>query len=226
MEEFIEKVDDVTIIHKGVLVHREQTEHQLIEIFDTKKFGRVLKLDDEIQLTQFDEQYYHTHLINKDFIEKERLQSCLVIGGGDGGAIRELCKTNIKTIVLVDLDEKVISACKEHMPYVSDGAFDDPRVEVVIGDGFEYAKNVDRTFDLVVSDLPDCVEPDFEALAKVVAQDGFFICQHGTGLSQFNMQEIIRRKGILHNLYKTADFFGIKVPSLVYGDMVFSSSRK
>lgn len=226
MEEFIEKVDDVTIIHKGKLVHREQTEHQLIEIYDTKKFGRVLKLDDEIQLTQFDEAHYHRSLINKEFINKERIKSCLVIGGGDGGAIRELCKTDVEMIVLVDLDEKVISACKEHMPYVSDGAFDDPRVKVVIGDGFQYARDITRTFDLVVSDLPDCVEPDFEALAEVVAQDGFFVCQHGTGLTEFNMNELVRRKGILHNLFQTADFFGVKIPSLVYGDLVFSFSRK
>ena len=226
MEDFIEKVDDTTIIHKGKLVYREQTPHQLIEIFDTKKFGRVLKLDDEIQLSQFDEKFYHTQLINKEFIEKERIQTCMVIGGGDGGAIRELCATNVKEIVLVELDEKVISACKEHLPFVSDGAFDDPRVKIVIADGFKYVREITRTYDLIVSDLPDCVEPDFEAISEAVAKDGFFICQHGTGLAQFNMPELIRRKGIPHNLYKSADFFGIKVPSLVYGDLIFSFSRK
>jgi spermidine synthase len=226
MEEFIEKVDDVTIIHKGELVYREKTPHQLIEIFDSAKFGRVLKLDDEIQLSTFDEELYHTQLINKDFINKERIQTALVIGGGDGGAIRELCRTNVKKIVLAELDEKVIEACKRYLPTVSMGAFDDAKVEVVIGDAFEYIKNTDMQYDLVVSDLPDCVEPDFETLSKAVSEGGYFICQHGTGLAQFNMEELARRKGLLHNLYQSADFFGVKIPSLVYGDMVFSFSRK
>lgn len=220
-----DEVVGVTMTYEGKLVHREHTPYQLIEIFDTPKLGRILKLNDDIQLSTFDEKAYHTNLVNKKFIDNERIQTVLVIGGGDGGTIRELCQTNVKKIVMVEIDAAVIEACKKYLPTLSNGAFDDPRVEVIIGDAFDYIRNTDMQYDLVISDLPD-MEPDFETMAKAVSEGGYFICQQGTGLSEFNMEELIRRKTILHNLYKSADFFGVRIPSFAYGDTVFSFSRK
>ena len=152
-----------------------QTEFQKIEILDTDAFGRVLLLDNHIQLTELDEHAYHEALVQIPLLSMPNPQAALVIGGGDGGVLRELAKHNsIEHVDMVEIDAGVIEACREFLPGVSDGAFDDPRMQVHVADAFPFVKQTDRKFDLIVADSTDTYEDEQGALSEMLFTDEFY----------------------------------------------------
>lgn len=113
----------------------------------------------------------------------------LIIGGGDGGAAREVLKhENLEKFVMIDIDEVVVNTCKEHMPSLNAGAFDDPRLELIIGDGIDYVnKAADGSFDVIIVDSTDPI-PDscgevlftsafYEQCKRVLSKDGVISTQ-------------------------------------------------
>ncbi|MCO5296723.1 MAG: hypothetical protein M9921_07690 [Fimbriimonadaceae bacterium] len=156
-------------------VFERTTEFQKIEIVDTEVFGRVLLLDGHIQLTEFDERAYHEALVQVPLLSLADPRSALVIGGGDGGVVREICRHgSIERVDMVEIDEGVIEACREHLPSLHAGAFDDPRVHVHIADAFEYVKRCGRRYDLIVADSTDVYEGEDGALSERLFTDTFF----------------------------------------------------
>lgn len=156
-----------------------QTEFQHVEIVETESLGRVLLLDGHIQLTEFDERAYHEALVQIPMLSMEAPRAALVVGGGDGGVVRELCRhATIEHIDLVEIDEGVIDACKAFLPSLSDGAFDDPRVHLHLEDAFEFVKRPNRVYDLIVVDSTDVYEGEDGALSERLFTDAFFAdCQ-------------------------------------------------
>ena len=215
---FVDNTDITEIHYEGELIYRKQSKFQLIEIFDTVDFGRVLMLDNEVQLTTSDEKIYHTAL-TKELLNKE-IHSLLIIGGGDGGALREACAILNKdvTIDLVELDPDVISACREHLPTLSNGAFDDPRVTIYNEDGFKFIENTHNRYDAIIIDLNDRVELFYDkTLSEIVValkDDGMLICYLGIG-----------NKMTGNVLFKSTEFYRIVVPSFVFGYTWFSINR-
>jgi len=156
-------------------VFKRTTEFQTIEIVETDVFGRVLLLDGHIQLTEFDEHAYHEALVQVPMLSLGVPRSALVIGGGDGGVLREICRhVSIERVDLVEIDAGVLEACKEHLPELSGGAFDDPRVTVHIADAFEFAKTCARRYDLIVADSTDVYEGEDGALSERLFTEVFF----------------------------------------------------
>ncbi|MEW5728735.1 MAG: polyamine aminopropyltransferase, partial [Pseudomonadota bacterium] len=112
---------------------------QEIVLFETPGFGRVLTLDGVIQVTTGDEFVYHEMLAHVPIYAHGDVRSACVVGGGDGGMLREILKhQSVEQAVLVEIDGGVVEFCARHMPSVSAGAFDDPRTEIVIADGIKY----------------------------------------------------------------------------------------
>lgn len=143
------------------IVARETSAFQQIEIVQTEVFGRVLLLDGHIQLTTFDEFAYHEGLVQIPAVNLGNPASALVIGGGDGGVLRELCKHHtLDRIDMVEIDADVIHLCREHLPEVSGGAFEDPRVNLQIGDAFAFVRDAEGPYDLIVADSTDVYEED------------------------------------------------------------------
>ena len=146
-----------------------KSQYQAIKVFTHKQFGTVLSLDGCVQATTYDEFLYQemlTYLPLCSVLEPEKV---LVIGGGDGGIVRELLKdSRVREIILVDIDEQVMKVCKEHIP--SMGKYlEDERVSVIIGDAKEYIKTCDITFDVVVIDVTDyaiCSDEENQLLGK------------------------------------------------------------
>ena len=121
---------------------QRKTEFQTIDIYDTDAFGRVLTLDGHIQLTELDERAYHEFLVQVPMLSIPAPESALVVGGGDGGVLREICRhSSIRHIDMAEIDAGVIEESKKHLPFVSAGAFDDPRVHLHITDAFDFVKN-------------------------------------------------------------------------------------
>lgn len=159
---------------KEQILHRK-TVFQTIDILDTDAFGRVLLLDNHIQLTELDEHAYHECLVQIPLLSMNSPRTALVIGGGDGGVLRELAKhPTIEYVDMVEIDAGVIEASREFLPGVSDGAFDDVRMHVKVEDAFPFVKNANRKYDLIVADSTDTYEEEDGALSEMLFTDEFY----------------------------------------------------
>lgn len=157
------------------VIDRRQTEFQRIEIVATQAFGKMLLLDGHIQLAELDEHAYHESLVQIPLLSIPKPKSALVIGGGDGGVLRELCKhPTIEHIDMAEIDQGVIDASQEHLPSLSDGAFDDPRVHIHVTDAFRFVKETPRRYDLIVADSTDVYEEEDGGLSESLFTREFY----------------------------------------------------
>lgn len=157
------------------LVHHEVSKWQDIKIIDTALHGRIMLLDDVSMLTESTHHVYHEHMVHIPMACIEAPKSVLVIGGGDGGTISELIKyPGLETIVLAELDERVVEVSKDHLPELTK-CFDDLRVELFIGDGAAYLASKPGHFDCVIVDSTDICEEahDHDDIASPLASDQF-----------------------------------------------------
>src|SRR5512134_1977124 len=133
-----------------------ESAYQRVEVFDTHQFGRLFRLDGRLMTSEGDEFFYHECMTHPAALAHPNPESVLVIGGGDGGSSEELFKhPSVKRIVMAELDPVVIDISKKWLGSIHKGVFYDPRLEVKIGDGFEFVKSTAERFDLVVLDLTD-----------------------------------------------------------------------
>ncbi len=126
---------------------------QKIEIYDTR-FGKLLMIDGCVQLVEAFESIYHEMLVHVPMFTHPRPKRVLLIGGGDGGALREILKHDPEKVVMVEIDENVIKACKEHIG-LDENALEDERVELRIEDGINYVKTLKERFDVLIVDGTD-----------------------------------------------------------------------
>lgn len=168
-----------------------QSPYQRIEIIETPSLGRMLLLDGHVQLATVDEHAYHEALVHVPLFGLEAPRRALVVGGGDGGVLRELCRwPSMQEIEMVEIDSEVIRASREHLPSLSAGAFDDPRVSLTEGDAFEYVQNAVPGYDLIVADATDVYEEEdhslserlfgvdfYRQLASLLSPDGVVVTQ-------------------------------------------------
>jgi len=144
----------------GVLIEKEiysgRSNFQKIKIFETKEFGRILTLDGLIQLSTKYEAIYHEMLVQPAFFYHRRPERVLIVGGGDGGALREVVKyKSVKEILLVDIDKKVIEVSKKYLSSVSRGAFNDKRLKIFNEDALKFVRDYKNYFDIIISDSTD-----------------------------------------------------------------------
>jgi spermidine synthase len=167
------------------VIHQEQSEFQDILVLDCVHFGRVLALDGVVQLTESDEFIYHEMLAHVALHAHPRPENVLIIGGGDGGTLREVAKhESVKRIDLVELDPRVVAVARQYLPTVA-SSFDDPRLSVSHMDGARFLQQSDRVFEVIISDCTDPVGPAavlfsdgfFEDVVRRLAPDGMFVAQ-------------------------------------------------
>ena len=144
------------------LLHSEQSPYQKIEIFEHETFGRVLTLDDLVQASQADEFMYHEMAVHVPLLGRKWDDvSVLIVGGGDGGILRETLKHDfVSRVVMVEIDQRVVELSKEYLNI--NGDYDDPRAELIIGDAADYMRQArarSDKFDLIILDLSEPVGP-------------------------------------------------------------------
>lgn len=172
-------------------IYDEQSTWGHIQVLDTPFHGRMLVIDGVIQTTENDEFIYHEMLVLAPSLQHGAPASMLVIGGGDGGALRQALRLkSLDRVVQVEIDDMVTTVCRRHLPGVSGGAFDDPRVELVFADGAEYVRATGEQFDVVVLDLTDPVpggpaerlfgEDFLREVKRVLAPGGVLAMQCGS----------------------------------------------
>ena len=160
----------LSLRHRGSALFREESAYQKIEVLDTYAYGRMLACDNMVMCTEYDEYVYHEMIAHVPMLTHPDPRKVLVIGGGDGGTIREVLKhDSIEEVVMVEIDERVIEASKQHLPTLS-RAFDDERLHLIVDDGIKYVQqSPSDTFDVVIVDSTDPVGP-----ARGLFTEGFY----------------------------------------------------
>lgn len=220
-------------LHAGVqqrleisrVLYREKSDHQDIILFENPFFGRVLALDGIVQTTTRDEFFYHEMLAHVPLLAHGAARDVLIIGGGDGGVLREVLRHPVARATLVELDRTVIDLCAEHMPSLSDGAFDDPRTKLVIGDGLTFVADTDQTFDLIIVDSTDPVGPGEVLFSAAFYRDskrclkpgGVMVTQNGVPF--FQGPELTAAWKRLSPTFEDVTFYTVPVPTYVGGLM-------
>ena len=163
-EKIHERLTDAAGVYfDATLVERRQTPFQLLEVYDTPELGRIFRLDGYNMTSERDEFFYHENLVHPAAVAHPHPRQALVIGGGDGGSSEELLKhRTLERVHMAELDPEVIEVAKRHFGRVHRGAFDDPRLQVTVGDGLAYLRGTDARYDLVNMDLTDPVGPSVE----------------------------------------------------------------
>lgn len=211
------------------LVYSNNSKFQRIDIIDTDLWGRVMLLDGIVQTTQKDEFVYHEMFAHVPIFSQNKTQTVLIVGGGDGGLLREVLKhKSIVKVVLVEIDAAVIDLCSKYFPEHSLNSWQDPRVEVVIADGKDYMANGDLKFDLILSDSTDPIGPgevlftsDFysQAISRLT-DDGVLVTQNGVSFLQTGeLEQTFKR---MNQLAKYNGFYHVNVPTYIGGNMSFA----
>lgn len=166
-------------------LHIEKSKYQEIVLVDTDEYGRMLLLDGAIQTTVKDEFVYHEMISHVPLFTHPNPKKVAVIGGGDGGTIREILKhKSVDKAFLVEIDQRVVELSKSFLPEIS-AALGDERAKVCIEDGIEFVKNQKNEFDVIMVDSTDPVGPAVGLFAKdfyrsihdALGEDGIFVAQ-------------------------------------------------
>ena len=184
--------EDITIVPGSRLqvkiketLHTEQSPYQKIDMLDTEAYGRMLLLDDVIMTTEFDEHAYHEMIMHVPLFAHPNPKRVLVIGGGDGGAVREAARhPGVEEIHMCELDERVVEVSKIYLPGHT-SALSDPRVKLYYEDGFKWVQERKNTYDVIMVDSTDPVgpgevlfqKPFYEACRDALTEDGIMTNQ-------------------------------------------------
>ncbi|MFN4279702.1 polyamine aminopropyltransferase [Thermosynechococcus sp.] len=195
----------------------KKTRYQELALYESAHFGKFLCLDHLFMTSEADEFFYHENLIHPAAITHPAPRSALIIGGGDGGAAEEVLKyPTIEQVVLAELDEEVVEVCRQHLDTIHRGAFEDPRLKLMIGDGRAYLENTSAQFDLIILDLTDPQGPSL----NLYTQEFYHVCkQHlaAAGLLALHVESPIARPTTYARLVTTLrQVFPIVRPYSVY----------
>ena len=201
----------------------EKSDYQLVQVFKTKNFGNMLVIDNDVQLTESDERNYHEMIVHVPINYFNRDINVLIIGGGDGGTAREVLKhSNVKKLIMVDIDKTVIKASTLHFPNISP-VFNNPILQLVIGDGAEYVKNYKGDkFDVVIVDSTDFNQAmplftnEFYENVKKIISNNHMVCFNADNLN-WNEKNIVKMVEQQKTLFKFVNPFGVYIPTFAGG---------
>lgn len=167
------------------IIYSGQSDYQKVDILQTKKYGRVMLLDDVVMLTSVDEFVYHEMITHVPLSVHPNPRQVLTIGGGDGGTLREVVKhPTVERAVLAEIDQKVLDVSREYFPEIAIG-LDHPKSELQIGDALEYIQDKRNTFDVILSDSTDPIgpavglfeQPFYRDVYHALTDKGIFVAQ-------------------------------------------------
>lgn len=208
-------------------LYSAKSDFQAVKVFDTVAYGRMLTLDGIIQLTQFDNHAYHEMLTHVP-MQLANAKNVLIIGGGDGGILKEVVKySSVEQVVLCDIDPYVTKVSKEFFPEFRE-AFEDSRAVVIHEDAAEYVKGKTDFFDVVLIDSSDPIGPAtvlyeeefYKNVYNSMKKDGIMSCQME---SMYYHPEFIKEKvTIQRGMFKSAEYYYTMIPTYPGGSIGFS----
>jgi spermidine synthase len=212
------------------VLYEGRTSFQDMIIFESSTFGRVLALDGVIQTSERDEFIYHEMIVHVPIFAHGSARRILIVGGGDGGALREVLKHDVEQVVVVDIDSEVVSLCRRFMPALSAGAFDDPRTRLIINDAASFVAECRDRYDVILVDSTDPVPTgpgqvlfagDFYANCwRLLSSNGIMVAQYGIPFLHLDALRNGRMK--LAAIFPDVAFYIVAVPLFVGGYMAFA----
>jgi len=211
------------------VLFEQDSGHQHLLIFRNAMFGTVLALDGVVQTTERDEFIYHEMLTHVPIVAHGACRKVLIIGGGDGGILREVCRhSTVTSITQVEIDPAVIDLSRQYLPNHSQGAFEDPRLKLVIDDGVRFVQQCTERFDVIISDSTDphgpaealFTSPFYAGVKRCLEPGGIFVAQNGVAFVQTT--EVLNTASRLRPLFKDVSFYTCAVPTYTGGIMTFA----
>lgn len=215
--------------HADNILYRDQTAHQDLVIFENAALGRVMALDGVVQTTERDEFIYHEMLTHVPLLAHGNARRVLIIGGGDGGMLREVCRhSGVEQVTMVEIDAGVVSFCQQYLPNHSAGAYDDPRFTLVIDDGVNFVQQCQDKFDVIISDCTDPIGPGeslftsafYQGCFNCLNEDGIFVAQNGVCFLQ--QDEAVNSHRKLSHYFQDVSFYQAAIPTYYGGIMTFA----
>ena len=211
-----------------------QSEFQRIDIFDSKEFGRFLALDGYMMLTEKDEFIYHEMIVHVPMAVHPNVKKVLVIGAGDGGVIRELCRyETIETIDMVEIDELVVEVSKKYLPTTA-CCFDDPRLNIFYQDGLRFVRTKENEYDLIIVDSTDPFGPGeglftkefYGNCFKALNETGIMVNQHESPFYQTDAIAMQRAHKRLVESFPISRVYQAHIPTYPSGHWLFGFASK
>lgn len=210
----------------------EQTDFQHLAVVNTEQFGKMLLLDGMVMTTDVDEYVYHEMISNIALNSHPAPANVLIIGGGDGGALREVVKHPlVKQATLAEIDERVIMASREFFPQLA-CSFDDPKSVVVVADGIEYIKQRKNEFDIIMIDSTEPVGPAVQLFSAdfyrecfaALKEDGMLVAQSESPF--FNADVIKMAYGGINQVFPLTKLYLANIPTYPSGLWSFTIGSK
>lgn len=214
-----EPFSPITYTYKAKRLASVRSNLQLIEVYSSPDFGRILVIDGVVQLTERDEYIYHEMLAHVPLHIHARPERVLIIGGGDGGTLREVTRhQEVRDITLVEIDPEVVNVSKKWLPSLSVG-FGDPRVKLIIEDGLQFLKRDDSKYDIILVDSTDPVGaaaklfelPFYKDAAGHLYDHGIFTCQSES--LHFHLETVKRVQKSLRSCFQSVDLYTVCIPT-------------
>jgi len=211
-----------------------KSKFQRIDIIDTYEFGRVLVIDGYLMVTQKDEFIYHEMITHVAMAVNPDIKRVLVIGGGDGGTVRELTRyDSIEKIDLVEIDELVVEASKKYLGFTSH-KLEDERVSIYIEDGIKFVKNKKDLYDLIIVDSTDPIGPGeglftaefYKNCYELLTDKGILINQNESPYYKDTAEQMVKATKKLKKIFPIVEVFQCHLPTYASGHWILGFSSK
>lgn len=216
------------------LLYTGQSPYQKIDVFDSEEFGKFLTLDGLMMLTEKDEFIYHDMIVHVPMAVNPNIKRVLVIGGGDGGTVRELTRyETIESIHMVEIDKQVVDVCREYLPQTA-GKLDDPRVELFFEDGLKFIRSHVDEYDLIIVDSTDPFGPGeglftrefYGNCYKALKEDGIMVNQHESPYYTYYINSMKRAHKRIKEFFPIARVYQAHIPTYPSGYWLFGFASK
>ena len=211
-----------------------QSEFQRIDVFESEEFGRILALDGYLMITEKDEYIYHEMITHVPMAVNPDIRNVLVIGAGDGGTVRELCRySSIENIDMVEIDEMVVEICREYLPQTA-CRLSDPRVHIFYQDGLRFVRNKENEYDLIIVDSTDpfgvgeglFTREFYGNCFKALKADGILVNQHESTFYTAYANSMKRAHSRIKLTFPLALVYQAHIPTYPSGHWLFGFASK
>lgn len=211
-----------------------QSDFQRIDIYDSYEFGKILVLDGYLMITEKDEFIYHEMIVHVPMAVNPLIKNILVIGAGDGGAVRELTRyASVENIDMVEIDEAVVNACKEYIPQTS-SMLTDVRVNLFFEDGLKFVRTKQNQYDLIIVDSTDPFGPGEGLFTKefygncfnALKDDGILVNQHESPYYLNDARAMQKAHRLIRSVFPISKIYQAHIPTYPSGHWMFGFASK
>jgi spermidine synthase len=212
----------------------KKTPFQQIDVFDSDEFGRFFTLDGLMMVTEKDEYIYHEMIVHVPMAVNPSAKKALVIGGGDGGTVRELTRYSaIERIDMAEIDEAVVDVCREYLPFTSSG-LGDARVRLHFEDGLKFIRSRENFYDLIIVDSTDPFGPGeglftrefYGNCHKALTEDGILVNQHESPYYESYALSMQRAHSRIKEFFPVSGVYQAHIPTYPSGHWLFGFASK